>query len=332
MNDKTKILVTGASGFVGSAVINQLQDTGRYEIWGIAGSRALPGSVKGHTPARIFAADISDYKNLKDREEFKDTKVIIHSAGLAHQFGNVSKEDFWRVNVEGTANICRSALETGAGHLILISSVAVYGDHGDSEIDETFSCKPSGAYAESKLKSENTAIAFCERNEICLTILRLATVIGEGDRGNTARLITAIDKGRFIRIGEGTNRKSLIYKKDAARGILKAAEAGRKNGTEIFNLTGEAVSMRKCVDAISEALNKKSPRLKISEGLVGGIFSLNKKSFSFEYINRLEKTFEKWLSNDIFSGRKFYDEFSFKPETGVSEALKKQVNYYLKKK
>lgn len=332
MSEKTKILVTGASGFVGKTLVGELKDLTKYEVYGLFGTQKRIETENQTGLKKIFRSDISDYESLKKAEELKEIEILVHTAGLAHQFGRIRKEDFWRVNVGGTENICRLAQNIGVRHFILISSVAVYGDHGKREIDETFVCQPSGFYAESKLESENKAIEFCQQNNIRLTILRLATVIGEGDRGNTARLITTLEKGRFIWVGNGGNKKSLIYKTDVARGILRAAEASGNNRFEIYNLTGEAVQMREVVEAISENLHKKTPNLKIPESLVRGFFKINKTGHYFEYLKKFEKTFEKWLSDDIFSGKKFNEKYNFKPETTVYEALAKQVDYYLSHK
>ncbi len=332
MSEKTKILVTGSSGFVGKSLVKELQDIEKYEVYGLVGSRMGIETNCETELKRIFQGDISDYETLKKAEELKKTDILVHTAGLAHQFGRVKKEDFWRVNVRGTENICLLAQKIGVEHFILISSVAVYGDYAGREIDETFVCNPHGFYAESKLESEKCAVEFCERNNIRLTILRLATVIGEGDRGNTTRLITSIDKGRFIWVGNGSNKKSLIYKKDVAKGIRQVIEAKENIETEIYNLTGEAVAMREVVEAIAGNLHKKTPRLKIPENVVRGFFRVNKTGLSFEYLKKFEKTFEKWLSDDIFSGKKFSEKFDFKPETTVYEALAKQVDYYLSQK
>lgn len=332
MSEKTKILVTGSSGFVGNSLVGELQNIEKYEIYGLVGNRKGIGVYNQTGLKKIFRGDISDYETLKKAEELKKTDILVHTAGLAHQFGRVKKEDFWRVNVQGTENVCRLAQKIGVEHFILISSVAVYGDYAGSEIDETFSCHPKGFYAESKLKSENRAIEFCEQNKIRLTILRLATVIGEGDYGNTARLITAIDQKRFIWVGDGSNKKSLIYKTDVARGIGQVIQAKGNIKKEIYNLTGAAVSMREVVEAIAEGLHKKTPRLRIPENLVRRFFRVNKTGLSFEYLKKFEKTFEKWLSDDIFSGKKFFGQFNFKPETTVYEAIAKQVDYYLSQK
>jgi nucleoside-diphosphate-sugar epimerase len=329
-----KILVTGASGFVGSAIVDELQKASHYEVFGMVGGRKAPDAVEPSV-RKIFVTDISVYETLKEAEDLKKIDTLIHAAGLAHQFGRVGQEDFWKVNVQGTENICRLAQKTAVGHLILISSVAVYGNHGLAEIEETFKCRPAGFYAESKLEAENRAGEFCKKNGLRLTILRLATVIGEGDRGNTARLITTVDKRRFIWVGSGGNKKSLIYKRDVAKGVLKiieTAEPPKKAGPEIYNLTAEAVAMKEIVGTIAENLQKKAPRLKIPENLVRGLFRLLKLVPVSERLKKIETTFEKWLSDDIFSGKKFNETFNFRLETPLSEALARQVKYYLNQK
>jgi nucleoside-diphosphate-sugar epimerase len=329
VTEKRKILVTGASGFVGGALLRELQDDARFEVYAVVRRR---GEFESESPLgalKIFRSDISESEIHRISEDLKQADIVVHAAGLAHQFGRVEKDEFRRVNVLGTENVCRLAQKIGAPHFVLISSVAVYGDYGATEIDETFACEPSGFYAESKLESESLAREFCVRNKIRLTILRLATVVGEGDRGNTARLITLIDKGRFFWVGNGGNKKSLIYKQDAAKGILKTLETPRTERLEIYNLTGEAVSMREIVRAISSALSKKTPRLKIPEKILRGFFRAGQTGISIGFLKKLEKTLERWLSDDIFSGRKFYEKFGYKPETPVAEALKKQVEYYL---
>jgi len=332
MSEKTKILVTGSSGFVGKALVSELQNVADYEVYGLVGNRKGSRIESQKGLRKIFQSDISNYETLKKAEELKKTNILVHTAGMAHQFSRVKKEDFWRVNVRGTENICHLAQQIGIEHFILISSVAVYGNYGNIEIDETFVCKPQGFYAESKLEAEKSAIEFCEQNKIRLTILRPTTVIGEGDRGNTARLITAIDKGRFIWVGDGRNKKSLIYKADVAEGIRQVIENKENFKTEIYNLTGEVVSMREVVKAIAENLNKKNPRLKIPASLIRGFFRVNKTGLSFKYLKNIEKTFEKWLSDDIFSGKNFSERFNFKPKTTVYEVLAKQVDYYLSQK
>ena len=328
---KRKILVTGANGFVGSAVVSELAEAGIYDVYGLVGKNAKIDRGN-QNPKQIFRTNIAEYESFREAENLRNIETLIHTAGLAHQFGRVEPEDFRKVNVQGTENVCRLAQKIGIRHFILISSVAVYGNYGNSEIDETYVCRPAGIYAESKLESENAAREFCEKNNIRLTIVRPATVIGEGDRGNTSRLITQIDNGRFVWVGRGSNRKSLIYKKDVARGILKIVESLADSPHEIYNLSAEPVSMREVVGTIFGTLQKKSPRFHIPEGFVRGLFRVNRSGLAFVRLKNFEKTFEKWVSNDIFSGRKFNEKFGFRCDTAVSEALARQVRFYLMQK
>lgn len=330
MSKKKKILVTGASGFVGRAIVKKLQGFDDYETYEFFGKGKEEAQQK--LVQRAYYADISNPDLFQKAADFAKTDIFIHTAGLAHQFGPVKQEDFWRVNVQGTENACTLASKIGVKHFVLISSVSVYGDYGASDIDETFVCNPIGFYAKSKLESENRALESCAQNGIRLTILRLATVIGENDPGNTSRLITAIDRRRFFWVGDGHNKKSLIYKEDIADGILRLIETEQNFGNEIYNLTAEAITMKEIVEEISRNLGRQAPHLAVPAGLVHKIFQLNKKTVSLEFLKKYEKTFEKWKSDDIFSGRKFYKKYNFRPKTPISEAIARQVKYYLNTK
>ena len=329
---KKKILVTGASGFVGGALIKELKSAGNREVYGIV--RKIEKFESELDPfMKTWAADISDYENLTPLlENLQGIDTVVHTAGLAHRFGATSKEDFRRINVGGTKNICRLAKNIGAAHLVLISSVAVYGDHGDCEIDESFECRPEGAYGESKLASEQAARELCEKNDLRLTILRPATIIGEGDPGNTSRLITIIDKKRFFWVGKGANKKSLIYKGDVARAILKTIEKSTAECPAAYNLTATAISMSEIVGVISQTLQTKTPRFGVPESMARGCLRMGESLKVGRRLGTLQKNLEKWLSDDVFSGRKFSEAFDFEPETSIREALARQVEFYMEQR
>ncbi len=326
MKEKLGILVTGASGLVGSSIISEVSENDQFEITAICGKNY---PVTEAELKKVYQLDISNYEALNVVEKSEKIDVIVHAAGLAHQFGDPKREDFWRVNVIGTENICKFAVDCKVKHLILISSVAVYGNYGKAEVNETFRCQPEGIYAESKLEAEKNAVEICETANINLTILRLATVIGEGDRGNVARLIETINKGKFIWIGKGTNKKSLIYKGDVAKAVTKTIE-NQPTGTQIFNITAKAVSMNEIVNIISENLPKKLLPISISTKLLNVIFKFNKKTVSLTKVKAIEKTIVKWLSEDNYSGENFFKTYNFSPATTIAEALKKQVENYQK--
>ena len=166
-----------------------------------------------------------------------------------------SIEKFRQISEIGTANVASAAAEAGVGHLIVISSVSVYGPYTQGMYDENHPCNPVGPYALSKYNAELRAVEIARKSGIALTILRLATLYGEGDPGNVGRLIRTLDRGRFLWIGDGSNRKSLLYKGDAARACMAVAERPA-SGINIYNVSAPACTMREIVDGIADALGK----------------------------------------------------------------------------
>jgi len=204
------VLVTGASGFVGQTIV---------ETYRSAGIRVKATGKRLHSPwsdADYHPADIVDDKAFAHL--CRQVDCVVHSAGLAHKFdGMHSPSDmFEQINVNGTVNVVFHAIRAGVRHFILISSVSVYGTHPFPCHEDTL-CRPEGVYAQSKFTAEQKAIDMAESAGMPLTILRLATVYGEGDPGNVGRLLRAIDRNQFIWIGDGRNRKSLIHREDVAR-------------------------------------------------------------------------------------------------------------------
>ena len=209
-------LITGSNGFLGSEIVRQA-------VAAHLPVRATGENAESITPDVDYRpADILELSSLDHL--FRDVTQVIHVAGLAHIFNKTQANiaPFMRVNEQGTTNVCQVAAKAGVGHLILISSVSVYGPYTQGMYSEDAPCLPEGPYAESKYQAEQRAIEIAYQYGISLTILRLATLYGENDPGNVARLMRAIDRGRFIWIGDGFNIKSLLYCGDAARACIMA--------------------------------------------------------------------------------------------------------------
>lgn len=338
-----KVLITGADGFVGSAIASKFT----AKNWQVIRSgrrgdttslRAVSKPIEDEDIYIYIKVDITKPEDLEQIASIQGIDAVIHSAGLAHQFGDTEKQKFEQVNVEGTKNILRAAAAANVKKFILISTTAVYGikktlPNGgnirveDSRIVETSECRPENAYAESKLQAELAAIEFCRRHEIDLTILRLAPVLGENNVGNAARLIEAIDKNRFLWVGSGDNLKTLVYKNDVAEACYRILTLERK-GAEIFNLAGDPIKMKDFVEIIARSLNKKIPKIRIPKMIFEALFNINSKTFGLKKIDKLAKTMEKWLSDDVYSADKLRRFYNFKAETPIPEAVELQVRAY----
>jgi O-antigen biosynthesis protein WbqP len=313
-----KILLTGASGFLGKAILRECEHT--------------------NTPIRCFGRSeqpgISDYHRADLVNEtlpesaFPGIETVIHSAGLAHQFGKDGNNEsaFHAVNVIAVENTIRAAAAHGVSRFVLISSSGVYGPGGEFQSEDS-QCQPIGPYATSKFNGEKVATQVAEETGIELVILRMTTLYGAGDQGNLNRLLHALDQKKFINIGNGSNQKSLIHKSDAARACLLAAQSEISSPIVIYNVAGQPVVMKQVLDGLCSSLKRPkpwslpAPLVKFGSGLLSTL-SLGRGPFA-----RIRKTIHKWLANDSFDGSKFASDFGFKPQIDLAAGLANQVSH-----
>jgi nucleoside-diphosphate-sugar epimerase len=163
---------------------------------------------------------------------------------------------------------------------------------------------------------------------MALTILRLATLYGEGDPGNVGRLMRTLDRGRFLWIGDGSNRKSLLYKGDAAHACMAAAERPA-SGINIYNVSAPACTMREIVDGIADALGKHPfpVRVPASPAL---LLSRHLSRIPNRRMAGLHQTVKKWLAEDVYDTRRFEEAYRFQTKTSLKEGLKREVDWYKK--
>jgi nucleoside-diphosphate-sugar epimerase len=318
-----QFLVTGASGFLGSELVRQMVLSG-FRVRGTGRRNSYCGEDIDY-----LSSDILDGDGL--RPAIRGVNTVIHAAGLAHVFDKISLRSapFELVNEVGTSRVATVAAEEGVRHLIMISSVAVYGGcHDGLPCNEESPCKPEGPYATSKWQAERRASEIAKNSQMRLSILRLTTLYGEGDPGNIARLIRLIDRGRFVSIGTGQNRKSLMHKEDAARACLRVA-ASTGTGINIYNVSGSAYSMRVIVKHIASALGRSVPRYWIPASIARGATSVAARlARNHGPFGTAEMAVRKWLSDDVYDSHKFERDFTFQARVGLAEGLRREVAWY----
>jgi len=321
---ENRILITGANGFLGQTILSRLQAAG----FSVLATDLGDTCHVVNTPYR--KADIVQPAELKPVVE--NITTVIHAAGLAHVFNpDASTGDkFHQINEIGTENVATAAAAAGVRHFVLISSVAVYGPDTNEAYDEQMPCDPVGTYAQSKYNAELCATKIARKSGMALTIFRLATLYGEGDPGNVGLLIETIDKGRFFWVGNGVNRKSLLYKDDAARAVMEVIQRPA-SGVNIFNLSAPPCTVREIVDGIEDAFGKNSFPLRVpaSPAL---LLSRCLSRIPNRRLSGLYQTIKKWLANDVYDARRFENAFNFHTQTSLQEGLKREVAWYLHNK
>lgn len=326
-----RVLVTGATGFVGSRIVSELLASGT-EVVAVGGPRTNASVLADG--AKRYAVDVGDAQSVEHLEIIGSVDAVVHTAGLAHRFGAVKESDFRRVNVHGVENVARVAARLGAKHFVLFSSVLVYGredlPEGDlAAVTEEQECKPADAYGRSKLDGELAARNICEPSRIDLTIFRPSPILGEGAKGNFDRLIKSIHRRRFVMVGHGTNRKSLIYVGDVARATAEVLRQGGRQ-TQVFNLTNGSAQIKDMIDAITEDLGRSLLPLRIPSGPLTILVNSAARFMLRDRLKRIGATLITWSANDIYSTSKFQRAYGFQPQTTIREAIRRETASYRK--
>jgi len=279
MDNPQLVLITGATGAVGPLVVEAFHAAG-YSVRTLS----IDAPPRDIWPEGIEAmsGDINDASVVQDAMQGVD--AVIHLAALLHIFNPPPelREKYERINVGGSATVAAAATKAGVKRIVLFSTIAVYGQSGGKIVTEETPPDPDTFYAETKLAAEKIVIAAKNADGKNIgSVLRLGAVYGSRIKGNYEKLTRALARGRFIPIGRGQNRRTLIYDKDVARAALIAAfhpaAAGR-----IFNVTdGKFHTLKEIIGSICSALGRKEPRLSLPLGFSYSVADLIEKTGRF---------------------------------------------------
>ncbi len=233
-----KILITGASGYLGRALCKNLSPNHHITTLG-----------RGELSGDHVSMDLKNPFELSTKFE-----LVIHAAGLAHGMDH-DQRDYFGVNVTGTKHLLKALEEAPPKALVFISSVAVYGRVEGLDLDEETSLEAKDAYGLSKIKAEELVTSWCNRHKIPATILRIPLVLaGKNPPGNLGMMKKALQKGRYFNIGAGEALRSMILAEDIA--IFMEAVYSRGG---IFNLTdGRGASFSEISELTSRQLKIKN--------------------------------------------------------------------------
>ena len=147
-------------------------------------------------------------------------QAVIHLAAVLHIVNPPEhlRDRYWRVNVEGTKTVVDAAVDAGISRILFFSTIAVYGNTRGQIVDERTPPQPDTFYGQTKLEAERIVLgAKNSAGDHIGTVLRLGAIYGSRIKGNYQHLLTALDRGIFLPIGKGRNRRTMIYEKDARR-------------------------------------------------------------------------------------------------------------------
>ena len=248
-----KIVVTGATGFIGSRLSLKFKEKGHHVV-------AL-GQTNNELEEKRFA-ELADAGLITTRASlFHEEKIgaalhgcerVVHLAAAQHE-ANVPESHFRKVNVDGVRMLLELCLSAGVERFVHGSTIGVYGKATESALDETSQTNPQNIYGVTKLEGEKLALSYSDR--IFVSAIRISETYGPGD-GRLLKLFRAINNGSFAMIGSGNNRRQLIHVDDLIDAIWLAGEKDEARG-QLFVVAGsEVLTTSESVKVISIALGR----------------------------------------------------------------------------
>lgn len=260
-----KILVTGADGFIGSHLTEELVHQGHdvrafvyynsFNSWGWLDSS--PADIKGNLD--VFAGDIRDPYGVK--EAMKGCDVVLHLASLiAIPYSYHSPDTYIDTNIKGTLNVLQAARELGVSKVVHTSTSEVYGTALYVPINEDHPLQGQSPYSASKIGADQMALSFYRSFETPVAIIRPFNTYGprQSARAVIPTIITQLASGKEkIKLGALSPTRDFNYVNDTVSGFISMMNSEKAIG-EVINIgSNYEISIGDTAKVIAEVMGKK---------------------------------------------------------------------------
>lgn len=256
-------LVTGADGFIGSHLTQQLLAAG-WSVRALAQYNSFNNwgwleDVPADPRLEIVTGDVRDPDYC--RHICRDVDTVFHLAALiAIPYSYVAPDSYVDTNIRGTLNMCQAARDCGVRRIIVTSTSEVYGTAQYVPIDEKHPRQPQSPYSATKIGADAIALSFRNAFDLPVVIARPFNTYGprQSARAIIPTIISQIASGmRTIKVGDLTPTRDFNFVADTAAGFIALAEADDSKvvGRDINICTGTEVSMRRTLDTIARIMD-----------------------------------------------------------------------------
>lgn len=322
-----RVLITGASGFIGLALARRLRADGcpvRAFVRPRPESDRALGELRA-IGAEVVFGDAGDEAALADA--MAGAGAIFHMVGQL-QVAGLSDELYARTHIEGTRALLRAAAASApAAPIVYASTTGVLGPTGPAPLDEDAPLRPGTIYERTKAAGETLARELAGELGLRLVIARPGLVYGPGDL-HLLGWFRAIERGLYRVVGRGDNPLHPIYIDELVEGVIRCAggPAGR-----VYHLVDPAPApIAELAAAIARALGRRLPRLHIPAGLAW-LAGATLEAIPGLPADRLPLTrarVEFMLARRAYCGCRARDELGFVPRVGLDEGMRRAVAWY----
>jgi len=323
-----KVLVTGATGFLGGALTRRLHNMG----WHV--------TALGRNAAKLDQLEREGLRvlqhNLKDKSSMiaacKDQEIVFHCAALPSPWGNF--EAFYQANVIGTRNVIRGCEEQKVKRLVYVSTPSLYfGYSSRVNVKETDELpEPVSNYAATKILAEQELDEAFARGLATIAI-RPRAIFGPGDTVIFPRLIPRLQSGRLPILGDGENVVDLTYIENVVDALLLCAESPANTLGKKYNISNdEPVKIWKLIERICDELDLPHPKRKISYRTANAAASVLELIYTLIPTHPeppLTRVSVSMMANstsvDISAAR---NELGYQPKVSIDEGVEKFMRWW----
>lgn len=299
MSNKT-VLVTGASGFVGQALVKTLCHNG-YEVRATVRSEsAFQLVIQLKEQQQLNGLTIYNLGELSDEtswhEVIQGVDTVVHCAARAHILQETSDnplETFRQINCQATEHLAKEASRQGVRRFIFISSIGVLGNSSKANpFHENSQPNPQAPYARTKLEAEQRLQQLTTTME--LVIIRPPLIYGPGVKGNFGKLVNLVNKRIPLPFGKVKNRRQFIGIANLTDFIVRCIEVAKAANQLFLVADNEIVTTTELLQQLSKAMGKKSLLLPIPHKLLKwGFQGIGKAKLAEQLLNNLEINSDK---------------------------------------
>jgi nucleoside-diphosphate-sugar epimerase len=328
-----KVLVTGATGFLGKHLVQKLVARGD-EVCALVWPPSTRSTLQ-NLSVTMLEGDIQNANLVM--QAVKGNDVVFHCAGKVDDWG--PRNEFYRVNVDGTRNMLEACRVAGVKHFIHISSLAVLGIPETAPVDETmpYTTKPFHPYMETKLLSEKLVLEYHNKHKLPVTIIRPGILWGPGDTSIFPRLERLASKGLMIfKMGTGNNVLCLSYVPNLVDALLLAADVENPD-CQIYHIADEErITSGAYFAALTKAISAKQPTIPTPFFvlyIVASLFELGAKLLRLSQSPLLTRYgLYLWSCTFIVNLSKAKKQLGYQQQVFFKEGMKQLTEWYAKTK
>lgn len=312
-----KVLVTGATGFVGRALCHKLIADG-YEVVGT--SRSWDNR---DAPIGLETVSTGDIAGTFDWETvLKGVDAVVHLAARVHVMYESAKDplsEFRKVNVDATLKLAEAAVAQGVSRFVYVSSIKVNGEetlakafHPDDQPN------PSDPYGISKAEAEQALLNLVEGSNMVLDIVRPPLVYGPEVGANFLRLMRLVDLGIPLPLGAFRNQRSLLYIENLVDLLIHCTSQSGNKGSILLPCDGDDLSTPELLKLIAYSMNKRLILVPVPATLMRILFSALGK----------QKEFHRLSSSLTLEHSHLGEKVAWFPKYSVAEGILSTVSWY----